>query len=326
MTQFQTAPPSAGTSRSAHHRKESSMSVRTRVLAPSFTLLLVAGVTACSSSSGPSSTPSGGNPTTLPTVTVDATIAKTVPAGIRSAGSLDVATSATLPPMTFVGDDNKTLVGFDIDMAKAIAATLGLQAKITNAGFDTIIPGLQSKRFDIALSSIGVTSERQKVVDFVSYYNGGQGFLTASTSKLTVTAIDDLCGQRVAVVTGSTQQSTLEDEAGSCAKAGKPAWKVSTFPGNNEAVLALGGKRVDVLYSSISVVAYTAKKSPAFRVAGRYKRAVAGAALAKGSKLTRPVQAAVQHLIDTGTYQTLLAKWGLSGNGIAAAKINGAVS
>ena len=305
--------------------KDLSMSARTRFAALAV-MLLVPTATACSSSSGTSSSSPGSGPAGMPAVAVDASIAKTVPADMRAGGSLDVATSATLPPMTFVGDDDKTLVGFDIDMAKAIAATLGLKAKITNAGFDTIIPGLQAKRFDIALSSIGVTLERQQVVDFVSYYNGGQGFLTAASSKLTIRAIDDLCGHRVAVVTGSTQQSTLEDAAGSCAKAGRSPWQVSTFPATNEAVLAIGGKRTDVLYASISVVAYTAKKNPAFRVAGRYKRAVVGAALTKGSPLTRPVQAAVQHLIATGAYAKLLAKWGLVGNGIATAQINGAVS
>jgi polar amino acid transport system substrate-binding protein len=290
--------------------------------------VMLAVTSACSTGSEGGSSPagSGSDLTSLPKISVDKALAAKLPADISAAGSLAVATSAALPPMTYVDEDNKTIVGFDADMAKAIAATLGLKADIQNVGFDTIIPGLQSGRYDIALGSIGVTLERQQVVDFVSYYNGGQGFLASVNSSFKVSTIEDLCGRKVAVQTGSAQQSILEDEAGTCAAAGKKPWSLQTFPGTNEAVLAISGNRADVFYASISVVRYTADQNDKFRVAGVYKRALVGVPLPKGSPLTPVVQEAVQHLIDDGTYAKLLDKWGLADNALTDATINGAVS
>jgi polar amino acid transport system substrate-binding protein len=264
--------------------------------------------------------------TRLPEIAENAAIADRLPADIEAAGSLTFATTTDSPPMAYVADDDTTLVGFDIDMSKAIAATLGLKAEIANAGFDTLIPGLQAKRYDLALASIGVTAEREKVVDFVSYYNGGQAFLASADAKFTVKSLEDLCGHKVAVSTGSSQQYILEDEAGTCAAAGKKPWTVQRYPSKTAAVLAIGGNRVEVLYGSISIIEYTAARNSKFRVIGHYKRALVGVALPKGSALTPVVRQAIQHLIDDGTYKKLLDKWGLTANGIKNAEINSKVS
>ncbi|MFG1921854.1 ABC transporter substrate-binding protein [Cryptosporangium sp. NPDC048952] len=253
-------------------------------------------------------------------------LAKQVPSPLRTKGVLRVATSSSLPPMTFVADDNATLVGLDVDMAKAVAATLGLRADVTTAGFDTLVPGLQAGRFDMVMSSMGVTAERQRVVDFVDYYYGGQGFLASKSSGFAVTDLRDLCGKRVAVQTGSTQQSTLEDSRALCAEAGRRPYELQAFPDTNAAVLAIRGNRVDVFYASISVVAWTADQNKAFRIAGRYKRAMVGAALPKATPLTRLVQLAVQHLIDDGTYRTILDQWGLADNAVRTARVNSAAA
>jgi polar amino acid transport system substrate-binding protein len=289
--------------------------------------MLVASLSACAVNPGAGgSTPpsAANNQASVPDVAPVPAIAAQVPEATRAGGVLQVGTSAMLPPMSFVGDDNTTLVGFDIDMAKAVAATMGLRAQITNAGFDTLVPGLQAGRFALAMSSMGVTAERQRVVDFVDYYNGGQGFLAAKTTDFAIADLPDLCGKRVAVTTGSTQQSTLQDSQHICADADRAPYELQAFPDNNSAVLAIRGNRVDVLYSSISIVGYTAAQNPDFRIAGRYKRAMVGAAVAKSSPLTPVVQQAIQHLMDDGTYKQLLDKWGLSDNAAQTAKINSA--
>jgi polar amino acid transport system substrate-binding protein len=248
-----------------------------------------------------------------------------VPEKVAADGKLVVATSSNLPPMTYVAKDGDTLIGFDIDMAKAVSSVLGLKADVRTSGFDAIIPGLQADRYEIAMSSIGVTEERQEIVDFVSYYYGGQGFLASSSSDFKVAKLEDLCGLRVAVQSGSTQQGILEDdERDLCADKGLDPWKLQVFPNNNAAVLGIQGDRVDVLYASISIVDYTAKQSPDYRVAGRYSRAMVGAALPKDSGLVEPVRGAMQTLIDEGTYAELLAKWGLKDNAVEMSEINNA--
>jgi len=300
-----------------------------KTLAVAMVPLLLLGLAACSVDPSAGSPTNSGEPsgdlTVLPDIQPDPDIAAKAPADIKKDG-LVVATSADTPPMTYMDDDDTTMVGFDVDMTRAIGKVLDVNTDIQDVGFDTIIPGLSSGRYSMALASIGVTLERQEVVDFVSYYQGGQGFLASSSTDFPVTTFEDLCGHRVAVGAGTVQQSTLTDSAQVCADAGLDPWELQSYPDLNQAVLAIKSDRSDVLYGSISIIGFNAGRDDAFRIAGVYKRATVGAALPKGSELTPIVQEAIQHLIDDGTYQQILEKWGLEGNGVETAEINNATS
>ena len=116
------------------------------------TLAIVA--SACSSNSSSSTTTTAASTTTtsappipttvIPTQPANSAIAATVPASIHSAGTLTVAMDASYPPNEFIAPDGSTIVGMDADLSNAITQTLGLKAKLVNATFDTIIPGLAS--------------------------------------------------------------------------------------------------------------------------------------------------------------------------------------
>jgi polar amino acid transport system substrate-binding protein len=259
--------------------------------------------------------------TALPEVRPVAELAARVPQELRDSG-FTVVTNPHSPPMTYVAEDGKTLVGFDLDMARAIGKVLDVKLETTEAGLDTIIPGLAANRYTMALATIGVTPERQKSIDFVSYYKGGQGFLATKKTDFEITELEDLCGHRVAVSVGSVQQTALADSAGICKAAGLEDYTVQPYPNNNQSVLAISSERADVMYASISIVGYSAKQNPDVRVAGVYKRTTVAAALPKNSALTPVVHAAVQHLMDDGTYTKILKKWGLEDNAIPSAEIN----
>ncbi|MEA2252251.1 MAG: polar amino acid transport system substrate-binding protein [Solirubrobacteraceae bacterium] len=83
----------------------------------------------------------------------DAKIAAEVPKAIRSKGALTVAADATYPPNEFIAPDGHTVVGMDADLAKALSAKMGLEAKVVNATFDSIIPGLAARKYDLGMSS-----------------------------------------------------------------------------------------------------------------------------------------------------------------------------
>ena len=90
---------------------------------------------------------------------------------------LRVGTDATFPPMEFVENGKRT--GFDIELVEAIAKTMGKQVEWVDIDFKGLIPGLISKRFDMAVSAIYITDERKKVVDFTdSYYMDDQAIVT----------------------------------------------------------------------------------------------------------------------------------------------------
>ena len=106
----------------------------------------------------------------------NARVAAEVPAAVRSKGTLTVAADATYPPNEFIASNGHTVVGMDADLAKALTRVMGLKAKIVNATFDSIIPGLASHKYDLGMSSFTDTKERQKTVDFVTYFSAGTSF------------------------------------------------------------------------------------------------------------------------------------------------------
>lgn len=245
----------------------------------------------------------------------DPALAATVPAPVRQRGTFLVGMVPDSPPMAYYAEDDTTIVGLDRDMSQAIADVFCLGTDPIPTSLAPIVPGLAAGRYDMVLASLSPTEERQKNADFVTYYNGGQGFLARSDTTFLVNSYLDLCGRTVGVVIGSVQQGQLEQAADTCATAGRPAWQLSLYPDGTASVLALRSSRIDVLYFSISLTQYVANKAPGlFRLAGRYKRALVAVGLNKNSPLTVPVHNAVRQLMADGTYRKILDKWGLQEN------------
>jgi polar amino acid transport system substrate-binding protein len=238
-----------------------------------------------------------------------------LPAPIRQRGAFQVAMVPDTPPMAYYAEDDATIVGFDRDMSQAVADVFCVGTDPIPTNIDAVVPGLAAGRYDLVLASLAPTAERRKKADFVTYYNGGQGFLASHDTNFPVNSYEDLCGRSIGVVVGSVQQGQLDQAANTCADAGRPAWRISLFPNGNAAVLALRSSRIDVLYFSISLTQYVASKSPGlFRLAGRYKRAIVALGLKRDSPLTAAVREAVHRLMADGTYRSILDKWGLQEN------------
>jgi polar amino acid transport system substrate-binding protein len=291
---------------------------------------------ACSSNSSSSTTTTAASaaPTTLPLPTtviptqpVDAAIAATVPAAIKTKGTLTIALDATYAPDEFIAPDGTTIVGMDADLAYAITQVLGLKAKLVNATFDTIIPGLQSGKYDMGDSSFTDTLARQKVVDFVTYFSAGEGFYVKTGSK-TFNGLASLCGTTVAVEDGTTEQTDAQTQAKACTKAGKPTVTVLAYSNQGEANLAVSSGRAKVGFVDSQIAAYIAATSNGvFMNSGSaFEVAPYGLALPKGNGMAAPVQAAVNLLIANGTYNKILTKWGVEAGAVTTAQINAATS
>jgi len=176
---------------------------------------------ACSSNSSNATTTTKANSgsSAIPTQAENSSIAATVPAAIKSKGSLTIALDATYAPDEFIATDGKTIIGMDADFAYAITQILGLKANLVNATFSTIIPGLQSGKFDMGDSSFTDTLARQKVVDFVDYFTAGEGFYI-KTGGQTFNGLDSLCGHTVSVEDGTTEQTDAQTQAKTCTTVG----------------------------------------------------------------------------------------------------------
>ena len=278
---------------------------------------------ACGSSSGPSPTASSSTPSKSVS-----SIAAQVPASIRSNGTLTVAADATYAPNEFIGSDGHTVVGMDADLAQALGQVMGLKVNMVNATFDTIIPGLASGKYDLGMSSFTDTKARQQTVDFVTYFVAGTSFYVKSSGGPAITSLAQLCGHKVAVEKGTTQQSDAQAQASKCTSAGKPAVSVEIFNDQNAVNLALSSGRADVAMADSPVAAYQVKQSGGtFKLSGQpYGTAPYGIAIPKNNGMAKPVLAAIKELIANGTYMKILTKWGVQAGAITNPVINGAIS
>ncbi len=131
-----------------------------------------------------------------------------MPAAIKTAGVLNIASDASYAPNEFFDTDGKTIIGMDVDLGKAIAAKLGLKANFQNVTFDNIIPGLAGGKYDLGMSSFTDTKDREKTVDFVTYFSAGESLIVPKGNPKGVTGPDlSLCGLTIAVEKGTTERA-----------------------------------------------------------------------------------------------------------------------
>lgn len=257
-------------------------------------------------------------------------VAKLVPAAIKSKGEITVAADASYAPDEFLASNGKTVIGMDADLSKALGAAMGLKVNIVNVTFDGIIPGMAAGRYQLGASSFTDTKAREKTVNFVDYASVGESFYTKAHGGTSIKSIADICGLSVSVETGTTEAADASAQSKACTKAGKKAVDVLSFPSQNQANLAVASGRAQLGFADTPVAAYQVKKSHGqFRLTGKaFATAPYGIAVQKSSGLTKAVKAALLHLIKTGTYQRIFAKWGVSSIEIPASrvKINGATS
>ncbi|MFG2842293.1 ABC transporter substrate-binding protein [Kitasatospora sp. NPDC048296] len=302
---------------------------RTRLFAAGVAAVSVSLVlSACSSSKSEG----GGAPNASATVNevkADDKLVALLPADIKSAGKLMVGADASYAPDEFKDDSGK-VIGMDVDLATAIAAKLGLKAEVQDSGFTAIIPGIQSNKFQLGMSSFTDNKEREQVVDMVTYFNSGSAI---AVKKGNPEKIDpkDLCGKKVAVQTGTTQADEIKDTRNpDCAKAGKPGIQNDgdKFDLQTDVTNAVVSGRDQAMMADSQVVDYAIKQAGGQleKLGDTYGVAPYGVALAKGSKLTPAIQGAIQSLIDDGTYKQILTKWGVEAGAIDKSTVNGAVS
>ncbi|MGW6408081.1 ABC transporter substrate-binding protein [Streptomyces vinaceus] len=254
-------------------------------------------------------------------------VAALLPAEVRKAGTLRVGSSVGAPPAAYYPNgQDKPPAGQDIDIADAVAKVLGVKLERQDASFETILPALGSGKYDFGTGNFGVTTERLKTIDFVTYINDGQGFAVKTGNTTLTTQVSDLtqlCGLTIGTGAGTTFEKTLTAQKGVCAAAGKKPYEVKVFSETGAVTTALQQGRIDVVMSTINGLRHQAAQ-PAAQTAflGEYHRLDVGFAFKKGSPLTPALQAAVNELIKDGTYARILKKWGTTASAIDTSQIN----
>jgi polar amino acid transport system substrate-binding protein len=272
-----------------------------------------------------SKTATGGSTTgsTATVVKKDDAAAALLPGKVATAGKLVIGTSPNYAPNEFKDDAGKP-VGWAIEVGDAIASKLGLKADYQVARFENIIPGIVGGKIDVGESSFTDTAVREKQVDFVNYYVAGIQW--ASATGKTVDP-DNACGLKVAVQ-ATTYQDTVEVPAKSaaCVKAGKPAIKKISLDTQDAAANAVALGQADAFSADSPVTLYgISQLKGKLQTAGKtFEAAPYGMAVAKGSGMAKAVQAALQSMVDDGSYGKILDKWGVADGGLKQITINAA--
>ncbi|MGH7153463.1 MAG: transporter substrate-binding domain-containing protein [Acetobacteraceae bacterium] len=238
------------------------------------------------------------------------------PTDLASAGHLTFGTSAP-PPAPGMPPINQT--GFEYDFSAAVAQAMCLKPAYTLLTFAGLFPGLDAHKFDAAIAGIGITPQREQSFAFVPYFLGGVRLLVRKDSGLTFKDERDVCGHSIAVLAGSVEAHDIDRVKSEC-PAGKPI-DVRIMPSNNEIVEQLRKGTVQVGFLDWAPVAdIVARNSGDFAIGSPIlsgdgpdrPRHRVGIMLRKNDTAMKDaIGKALAAMQADGSYDKLLAKWGL---------------
>lgn len=291
-------------------------------------LLLMSGCGSSNTNSGMTGTEK------IPEVAVDAAAAALVPERFKDQG-ISIASDIPYAPMEMF-DENGNVYGVDYDLAVAIGQKLGLKISFNDQDWDGIIPSLQSGLHDVIISGMNDTVERQETLVFVDYFKAGFAIIVEKGNPEGITTLTDLCGKTVAVIISTVQGDLLRALEPQCIAAGKAPVDVMELPDDPAALSAIRAGKAVADVSDAPVAAYAAQTAGD----GQYFELVKDAAnpngyetvftgiavLKEDNDLALAIQAALQSLMDDGTYMQILKKYNVDSFAVPKATINGTKS
>ncbi|WP_415853326.1 ABC transporter substrate-binding protein [Sinomonas sp. G460-2] len=311
------------------------MTFTMKTAAKSAALLAVAALalTACTNASetGGVAQPSGSAAASFDPSSVhkDDSLASQVPAAIKSKGTLVIGSDTTYAPAEFLGgSDNHTPMGYDVDLAKAIGATLGLKTEVQTGDFTGILPALGPK-YDLGISSYSITKERLGAVNFVSYLSAGTTWAVPKGNPKNF-SLDDVCGKSVGVETGTIQEDPdLKDRNDRCVKAGKKPIDIVTLKSQTDINTRLVNGSLDAMVADSALIGYAVQQTngAAQKIGDTYNSAPVGIAIAKNdTAFADLIQKVMTKLIADGTYKKILDSWSVADSAVSKSEVNPSVA
>lgn len=218
-------------------------------------------------------------------------------------GVLKIAMEGTYPPFTYK-DEQGQLTGFDVDIAKAVAAKLGLRPEFVLTEWSGILGGLQANKYDVIVNQVGITPERQKTIGFSRpYAYSSPQIIVRKGSSFNPKTLADLKGKRVGVGLGSNFEQQLRQVGGI---------NVVTYPGAPEYLADLAAGRLDAAYNDRLLVGYLiTKNNLPIKGAGVIGQPEpVGIAFKKtNTALGNAINRALLQIQADGTYAKISRKW-----------------
>ncbi|MFC3072993.1 transporter substrate-binding domain-containing protein [Shinella pollutisoli] len=229
-----------------------------------------------------------------------------LPKSIQDAGVLRIAVPDVGKPLAYKEGD--ALKGMDVDLANAVADTLGLKAEISLIPFSAALAGLQANKYDISYGEFYVTEERLKVADFVTSWQDYSSFLVSKAKDYKPTALPEICGHQIGAMAGSAELETLNKAAGECGD-NKPT--ISAFPSISNAILALNSGRVEGVLINRGGAQEAINLDSGLDASGEIGGGPTATAVARNEnseQLLAALKGAYDHLIQSGEYMKILEK------------------
>ena len=217
---------------------------------------------------------------------------------IKSNGKLVVGTSADYPPYEFHAtvDGSDKIVGFDMDIAKAVADDLGVELEIKDMDFDGLLVALQANKVDMVFAGMTPTDERKENADFSDiYYEATHRFILRNGDEGSVKSFDDLKGKKIGVQKGSIQEGIAKDNFDEA--------NIKSLAKVTDLILDLKNNKVDAILVEEGVAKLYCSKNEGISVAENFvvKDDNGGAAIAFGknqAELQTEVNKALKKLKD----------------------------
>jgi len=221
---------------------------------------------------------------------------------IKARGKIYIGTDATYPPMEF-HDESGEIVGFDIDLGRAIAEELGVEAVFIDTAWDGIFPALDAGKFDIIISSTSITEERLKSKEMSDpYYITSQAIAVRKDNE-TIRGPEDLRGKIVAVQIGTTGDLAVSEMEGVTVK---------RFDTIDKAYMEVLNGRADAVVNDLSEVAYRMKMLPDMKIVATFREGEEkyGVTMRKGDvELLAAINEALRRIKASGKYDEIYRKW-----------------
>ncbi|MFC5475180.1 transporter substrate-binding domain-containing protein [Paraherbaspirillum soli] len=223
---------------------------------------------------------------------------------VKARGTLKVAMEGTYPPFNFKDPKTSQLTGFEVDVAKLIAAKLGVTPEFTTTEWSGILAGLSAGKYDVILNQVGITEDRKKVFDFSQPYTlSSARLIVRKDEKRNFTSLESLKGFKL----GLGQGTNFEQKAKAV-----PGIDVKTYPGAQEYLADLASGRIDAALNDSLLVGYLLKNSTLPLKAGAAFGDVdkIGIPFQKGNpKFEAALNKALDEILKDGSFKQVSFKW-----------------
>ncbi|CAH2805055.1 MAG: ABC transporter, substrate-binding protein (cluster 3, basic aa/glutamine/opines) [uncultured Paraburkholderia sp.] len=222
---------------------------------------------------------------------------------VKQRGTLRIGLEGTFPPFNSKVPSGE-LVGYDVDIARAVTAKLGVKPEFVTTEWSGIIAGLQAGKFDVIVNQVGITDTRKQVLDFSPAYTySAAQLIQRKDDTRQFKTLDDLKGKKLGIGLGTNYMDMAKSV---------PGIDVKTYPGAPEYLRDLAARRLDAALNDRLMLAYLLKNSQLPLRTGASVGAgnPSGIPFKKGNpKFAKAIDDAMTQLEADGTFAKISDKW-----------------